>query len=214
MIVVGIDLSGPSNTADTAITVFSGDEAALTLLDSIEGARDGEIFQLAQGLSAGEKIVVGLDAPLSYNPGGGDRPADKQLRQALVACGMHPGSVMAPTNTRMVYLTLRGLGVARLLEATGRADLHLVEVHPGGALALSGAPVKDVRNLKKESAARKRLARWLEGQGLAWVGLQAEPSDHFVASCACALAAWRWAQGRPSWLSEAFPPHHPYDFAC
>jgi predicted nuclease with RNAse H fold len=214
MMVVGIDLSGPTNTADTAVTVFREDDAGLILVDTIEGARDEQIFQLVQGLPDGEEIVVGLDAPLSYNPGGGDRSSDKALRHALIAVGMHPGSVMTPTSTRMVYLTLRGIGVARLLGSAGQPDLKLVEVHPGGALALGGAAVLDVKNLKKDSAARKRLTLWLEGQGLAGVTSPAEPSDHFVASSACALAAWRWRQGKSSWLSEAVPPHYPYDFAC
>jgi len=214
MMVVGIDLSGPSNTADTAVTVFAEDGAALTLVDSIEGATDEDIFRLIQKLPADQDIIIGLDAPLSYNPGGGDRPSDKRLRQVLVASGMRSGSVMPPTNTRMSYLTLRGISVARLLESVGHPRLKIVEVHPGGALVLGGAPVNDVKTFKQESVSRKRLAVWLEKEGLAGVTSQIEPSDHFVAACGCALAAWRWATGRSSWLSEADPPHHPYDFAC
>ena len=65
MMVVGIDLSGPTNTTDTTVTVFREEDAGLILIDSIEGAKDEQIFQLVQGLPDWEKIVVGLDAPLS-----------------------------------------------------------------------------------------------------------------------------------------------------
>jgi hypothetical protein len=38
-----------------------------------------------------DQIAVGLDAPLSYNPGGGDRPADACLRKAVVGAGLRQG---------------------------------------------------------------------------------------------------------------------------
>ncbi|MBN1513416.1 MAG: DUF429 domain-containing protein [Phycisphaerae bacterium] len=109
MKVVGIDLSGPRNTADTAVAVFSVAGSTLAYRDLLSGATDAIIRDAVSGLAAGDEVTVGLDAPLSYNPGGGERPCDGDLRRRLVAVGMHPGSVMAPTMTRMVYLTLRGI---------------------------------------------------------------------------------------------------------
>lgn len=214
MKVLGIDLSGPCNTADTVCTLFEERDSALRLVSCHEGADDGDIVDLVAGLMDGEICQVGLDAPLSYNPGGGDRPADKALRKAVMAKGLSAGSVMVPTMTRMVYLTLRGMAVARLLEGAVRGNVRVVEVHPGAALALGGAPVEAVGTLKSEPAARQVLLQWLAGEGLQSICRESNPSDHYVAACACALGAWKWAQGRSSWLWPACPPHHPYDFCC
>ena len=119
--IIGIDLSGPSNTADTVCTLFEGRGTALHLIDCLQGSTDADIVKLVVGLQIAEACYVGLDAPLSYNPGGGDRPADKDLRSRLMNAGLAPGSVMAPTMTRMAYLTLRGMAVARLIEGAGGA---------------------------------------------------------------------------------------------
>lgn len=104
--IIGIDLSGPSNTADTVCTLFEQEGKALRLISCMQGATDGDIVKLVAGLKNAEVCRVGLDAPLSYNRGGGDRPADKELRGRLVKAGLPPGSVMAPTMTRMACLTL------------------------------------------------------------------------------------------------------------
>lgn len=128
---------------------------------------------------------------------------------------MPPGSVMAPMAPRMVYLTLRGIGVARLLASMEQdREPRIVEVHPGAAFALRGAPLRDVRSFKVEEKARRRLLRWLGDRGLSGLPPELAESDHKVAACGAALAAWRWACGKPSWLHRAEPPHHPYDFAC
>jgi len=104
--ILGIDLSGPTNTADTACLAFQEEGDTLHLTDLIRGAKDEDIYRLAAGLTTQGRLVVGLDAPLSYNPGGGDRPGDRALREKVAAAGLHPGSVMTPTMTRMAYLTL------------------------------------------------------------------------------------------------------------
>lgn len=214
MIVVGIDLSGPSNTADTSVVVFSEKGSFLSLVDSIDGTTDADIFRMASRLPSEERIVIGLDAPLSYNPGGGDRPSDKLLRKACIAKGMHPGSVMTPTNPRMAYLTLRGVAVARLLELSGHTQVDIVEVHPGAAMTLGGASVDDVKAIKGDQSARIRMLSWLEGEGLVGASVNPQSSDHTVAAYACALAAWKWVKGNSAWLHKAEVPHHPYDFAC
>jgi predicted nuclease with RNAse H fold len=215
MKVLGIDLSGPGNSADTVCALFTERSEGLELIESLHGASDQDIVALAERLKGKEPCVVGLDAPLSYNPGGGDRPADRALRQKIMAQGLAAGSVMPPTLTRMVYLTLRGVTVARLLAEGGGAGLRIAEVHPGAALVLGGAPLASVKAFKNEPAARRQLLGWLSRQGLQQgVCSEADPSDHYVAACACALAAWKWARGDSAWRWSAAPPHHPYDFVC
>jgi predicted nuclease with RNAse H fold len=212
--VVGIDLSGPGNPADTAVAWLRARAGGLEYAGELRGADDRAILDLVAGLEDGAAVIVGLDAPLSYNPGGGDRPGDRKLRARLRAAGVGSVSVMPPTLTRMAYLTLRGLAVARALATLGAGAPRIVEVHPGAACALRGADARLVRGFKREAAARRGLLAWLERRGLRGIaGLEA-PTDHLVAACAAALAAWRWACGRPAWVEPAAPPLHPFDFAC
>lgn len=212
--IVGVDLSGPTNVQDTVYLAFHMDEKGLSLHKAIQGAKDGDIFQSTTAFASKGKVVVGLDAPLSYNPGGGDRPGDAALRERVIAAGLHPGSVMTPTMTRMAYLTLRGISVARLLLSIPENNLRVVEVHPGAALALRGAHVSDVRSFKVNSGALQRLLGWLGQQGINLSDMDGDPDDHHVAACAAALAAWKWDRREAAWLQPADPPHHPFDFAC
>ena len=214
MIVAGVDLSGPSNSSHTAIAWFSDDGADLSCSKTVVGADDRTLFELFSGVAHDGGFVVGLDAPLSYNPGGGDRPGDFRLRRRLMQVGLRSGSVMTPTMTRMVYLTLRGVCVARALETIRPHPPRIVEVHPSGSLALRGAPIEAVRKFKTDGAARTRLLRWLEAQGLRGVASLKNASDHLVAACACAHAAWKWARNEAVWCEQAAAPLHPYDFAC
>ena len=117
MIIIGIDLSGPSNAADTALVSFECRESVLTLTHSVQGASDADIFQIVSEQAKESNVTVGLDAPLSYNDGGKDRPSDSELRSRIVAAGLRSGSVMTPTMTRMAYLTLRGISVAHHVDA-------------------------------------------------------------------------------------------------
>ena len=69
------------------------------------------------------------------------RTGDSALQKELIAAGMHPGSVVAPTMNWMCYLTLRGITVARMLTALdAKNPMDVVEVYPGGVMVLSGAP--------------------------------------------------------------------------
>lgn len=214
MIVCGIDLSGPTNTRDTAVASFRIHDGQALRIDAALGAGDEALLAHVRGLLAVDgRVVVALDAPLSYNPGGGDRAADRDLRAHLSAAGLRAATVMPPTMTRMVYLTLRGMGVARLLATLAPAP-QILEVHPAGALALHGASPVDVLALKRDRAARQRLLAWLEGQGMQGAAEGPADSDHLVAAQAAALAAWRWAEGRPAWVAPAQPPLHPFDYAC
>jgi predicted nuclease with RNAse H fold len=161
-----------------------------------------------------EQILVGIDAPLSYNSNGGDRPSDSELRRLVHVQGGRVG-IMPPTMIRMVYLTLRGLQLTRLLESLKpHYNLGLVEVHPGACLSLRGADVNDVRKFKTEPLARGRLLDWLEAKGLKGICRAETVTDHYVAACGAALAAWQWGLGKSVWCFPANPPHHPYDFVC
>jgi predicted nuclease with RNAse H fold len=215
MHIVGIDLSGPSNWADTALLAFDRYESGLRLQqEPIIGATDVMIYNLVAELADRSQVAVGIDAPLSYNIGGGDRPSDADLRRHTIAAGLHPGSVMVPTLTRMVYLTLRGMSVARSLLFIPATAVHIVEVHPGAAMALRGAPVDAVRTFKDSEESRRRLLDWLEEQGLDCIATEGDPSDHYVAACAAALAAWKWYEGESVWCYAASAPFHPFDYAC
>jgi len=215
MYVVGIDLSGPSNTDDTSVVGFQAQGSELFIQKYISHGTDEAIFELIKELSSGSEVVIGIDAPLSYNMGGGDRPADKKLRKRIIDVGMHPGSIMPPTMSRMAYLTLRGITIARLLESIGKSSIiKIVEVHPGATLVLRGAELEQVLDLKKDSQAREKLLEWLQGQGMEGIVSGREPSDHYVAACSSALAAWRWNLGESVWLERASYPYHPYDYAC
>jgi predicted nuclease with RNAse H fold len=211
--VLGIDLAGPLNKAHTVAAGFCARKEALEYRFDQGDLGDRQIRALIEAeFPADAQLVIGLDAPLSYNPEGGDRPADSALRRRLIAAGLPAGTVMAPTMSRMVYLTLRGVILARSLTAL-RSDCRLVEVHPAGAMALRGAPAADIRKLKKTKAARRSLLDWLAAQGLA--GLPPSVADdHTLAAYAAALAAWDWSRGRACWAHPALPPEHPYDFAC
>jgi predicted nuclease with RNAse H fold len=213
MMVIGIDLSGPRNIADTYLVVFKEQGVDLHWVYGKEGANDQDIFREVSNLEKNQPIVIGMDAPLSYNPGGGDRTSDRELRQLVSNKGRV--GVMPPTLMRMVYLTLRGIVLARMFETLKPGlDIRIVEVHPGASMLLRNAPAIDVSNLKRKLSARSTLLKWLETQGLMGVSQEGNSTDHYVAACAAALSAWQWCLGRSVWIYPASPPDHPYDFAC
>jgi predicted nuclease with RNAse H fold len=212
MKVVGVDLSGPRNVADTCVTVFEERSGELHLVRAMDSSGDQQIFETISQSNKNERVIVGIDAPLSYNPGGGDRESDRELR-ALVKEKGGGAAVMTPTMTRMVYLTLRGIVIARMLE-TLEPKVEIAEVHPGVALLLREAPMANGRLFERGRSMRSELCQWFERQGLKGLPAADELTDHFVASCGAALAAWKWALGEPSWRHPAHPPIHPYDFVC
>jgi uncharacterized protein len=213
-IVLGLDLSGPSNIADTAAVVAERVEGHLRVRELRVGLGDAEILALAESLGI-ERCVFAIDAPLSYNPGGGDRPSDRQLRQRIVAAGLASGSVMPPTMNRMAYLTLRGMAIARLLSgAFGVDGPGIVEVHPGATMVLRGAEPGLVRGFAREPEARRGLLAWLRGRGLPDLDDRTAETSHGIAAAAAVLAGADWLAGSSEWRWPAEPPHHPYDFAC
>ncbi len=212
--IFGIDLSGPSNTKESTLVSFKARNSSLQMTTAIEGVTDLSIYDAIAENSANVKVIVGIDAPLSYNPGGGDRKSDKDLRKLIIAKGMPSGSVMPPTLNKMAYLTLRGISVSRFLESHPNKKISIVEVHPSGSMALRGAPVKSIRKMKSSTKAKQTLLQWLENQGLKRIDLSGSVTDHYVAACAAALAAWKWNLGESVWIFKSDLPFHPYDFAC
>jgi len=207
--VLGLDLAGPAGSARTAGLILVPSGTAWEVAAFREGLSDADILAwMPEGIG-----VVGLDAPLSYPEGEGSRPADRAARARARDAGLAPATVMAPLAPRMVYLTLRGLGLSRLL-MTARPGVRLVEVHPALALALRGLAAGDVRALKRSATVRRRLLAGLERLGVQGAARLPAASDHLVAAAAAALAAADWAAGRPRWCHPADPPHHPYDFAA
>ena len=213
-IIFGIDLSGPSNIKESTLVSFEARSNSLQMATAIEGATDLFIYETIAEQSANVNLIVGIDAPLSYNPGGGDRESDKDLRKHIIAKGMSPGSVMPPTLTKMAYLTLRGISVARFLESHSKRKIKIVEAHPTGSMALRGAPVKSIKKMKTSARAKQTLLQWLGKQSLKGINFSGSVSDHYVAACAAALAAWKWHLGESVWIFKSEMPFHPYDYVC
>lgn len=155
--IVGIDLSAPSNLRGTCVVVLRCHKDLAVFAQSLPVAGDAAILDLVSGLSGEGQVVVGLDAPLSYQPGGGLRLRDRSLRDRIVEHGMRHGSVMPPTFNRMAYLTLRGLGLARLLSTLNQEQVRVIEVHPGATFCLRGAPLASVLAFKKRLSIAHRF---------------------------------------------------------
>lgn len=214
MKIVGIDLSGPNNFVETCLVSFDERGEEIHLINVCEGADDNQILEAISSLGQKERIVIGIDAPLSYNSIGGDRPSDSELRRVVYAHGGHVG-VMPPTMIRMVYLTLRGMLLTRFLESLKpQYNLEIVEVHPGACMILRGAEAHNVRKFKTEPYARRCLLDWLETKRLKGISRAEIVTDHYVAACAAALSAWQWGLGKSVWCFALNLPYHPYDFAC
>jgi predicted nuclease with RNAse H fold len=214
MKIAGIDLAGPRNVAETCLSIFEEGAGQLQFVESHAGLDDLQILEVLGQLGHAARIAVGIDAPLSYSTQGGDRPSDKALRQ-LVRQRSRTVGIIAPMAPRMTFLTLHGISLTRLLESrTLKVDVQIVEVHPGACMLLGGAQPALVESYKRDPSARVRLCAWLKTQAMAGLPPAAEYTDHFVDSCAAALAAWKWALGKPAWRHAAAPPLHPYDFAC
>jgi predicted nuclease with RNAse H fold len=212
--IIGLDLSGPSNIADTARVDLRLDEDGESHLEGVElGVGDADILTHAADLDDNpDDLVVALDAPLSYNPGGGHRPADRALRDELATRGYSRNSVMPPTMTRMAYLSLRGISLARALEQTVEATI--LEAHPTSAMLFRDIPESVATNIVDSAGARRAAATRLTDLASDALPATLVQSDHTVAALAAATAGADLAHGTPRWRFEADPPHHPYDFVC
>jgi predicted nuclease with RNAse H fold len=219
MRVVGIDLSGPKNHRDTVLMVFEAADSQLRFIKCRNHMSDEEILKEIADQSQLDEVVIGIDAPLSYEDGGGDRESDRALRKFIVELGMKPGSIMAPTFNRMVYLTLRGIRLSREIERQASSNpVSIVEVHPGAVIGsrLSSIEMNDVLTYKQDLQVRKALLPWFEQQQLIGIPDTAAEQTHAIDACAAALGAWHWGGHTctPKWRYAAKPPLHPYDFCC
>ncbi|MDN3017131.1 DUF429 domain-containing protein [Paenibacillus sp. BSR1-1] len=219
MRVIGIDLSGPSNHRDTVLSVFETQGSYIKFVKWISPVSDQGILNeiLEQGQL--DEVVVGIDAPLSYEDGGGDRQGDRELRKFITALGMKQGSIMTPTMTRMVYLTVRGIKLSREIESLKTPNpISMVEVHPGAVIGSRISPddLKYVLIYKQNLSARKFIWDWLGKQNLTELPILKEEQSHFIDACAAALGAWHWKDSSlgPKWIFPATPPLHPYDLCC
>lgn len=219
MRVIGIDLSGPSNHKDTVMTVFELQDGELKFLNLRRNIGDLEILEEIHVQSQLDEVVIGIDAPLSYEDGGGDRIGDKQLRQFIVSLGMKSGSIMPPTFNRMVYLTLRGIKLTREIENLwSQNPISIVEVHPGAVMGSRISPIdlEYVLRYKQEMSSRSFIKNWLGEQQVTQLPSYIDEESHMIDACAAALGAWHWKDPlfEPKWLLPVNPPLHPYDYCC
>jgi uncharacterized protein len=219
MRVIGIDLSGPSNHKDTVMAVFELQDGELKFLNLRRNIGDLEILEEIHVQSQLDEVVIGIDAPLSYEDGGGDRIGDKQLRQFIVTLGMKSGSIMPPTFNRMVYLTLRGIKLTREIENLwSQNPISIVEVHPGAVMGSRISPIdlEYVLRYKQEMSSRSFIKNWLWEQQVTQLPSYIDEESHMIDACAAALGAWHWKDPlfEPKWLLPANPPLHPYDYCC
>ncbi|MCM3116465.1 DUF429 domain-containing protein [Neobacillus sp. MER 74] len=219
MRVIGIDLAGPSNHKDTVLTVFNQQNGQLNFLKLIRNIGDLDILKEIEAQSQLDEVVIGIDAPLSYEDGGGDRQGDKQLRQYIVSIGMRPGSIMPPTLNRMVYLTLRGIKLSREIgNLAARYPISIVEVHPGAVIGsrLLERDLEYVLSYKQVLSARTWIRDWFAEQKLTKLPVFIDEESHLIDACAAALGAWHWKDPslQPKWSFPPNPPLHPFGYCC
>ncbi|KUP04823.1 hypothetical protein Q73_14410 [Bacillus coahuilensis m2-6] len=219
MFIMGLDLSGPSNHKDTSLAICTNEEGTLQVMELLEGVSDVTILERVEYYSRLGEVAIGIDSPLSYEDGGGDRPSDRALRQFIVSIGMKSGSIMPPTMNRMVYLTLRGIRLTREIEANF-TGVKIAEVHPGailGARIVHDSQWLDhILNYKSEPRRLGELLDWLEDQGLQHIPRGRVTTSHCFDALVAAFGAWHWADPSlgPAWLFPKELPLHPYDFCC
>lgn len=185
---------------------------------------DTDIYDLIQKYAIEDQVIIGVDAPLSYQFGGGDRPADKSLRNKIQNIGMKHSSVMAPTSPRMSFLTLRGINLSRGICNTANAHkIGIVEVHPGATIGLHyGYPTvpQQVLDYKEVNSITSRnvIITWLENvmflKGIKAKTVAGSISSHEIDACAAALAAWKWKDNKSIWSYQSSGIDHPFDFSC
>lgn len=219
MKIIGIDLSGPANHKDTVITVFKQNQSELIFEDIMKHGSDHDVISAIFEASLEDDLVIGIDAPLSYQDGGGDRLQDKSIRQFIKSYGLSGSSIMPPTLTKMVYLTLRGISLTRRIQSMqSENSIRIVEVHPGAAIGtrIEYAKIQHALLYKKELQSRKVILEWLRTKKLLNLPDQLVDTSHEIDACAAALAAWHWIDEtkQPAWCWSETSEEHPYEFCC
>lgn len=219
MKVIGIDLSGPANHKDTAIIIFNRSEDGALYFDTlIEDASDRTILSTIETAAKEGRVIVGIDAPLSYQDGGGYRPQDKLLSEFMKQNGLSSHSVMAPTLTKMAYLTLRGIALSRSIISMNNANIHLVEVHPGAVIGtrLDSTLRHHALNYKKQKVSLEYIFHWFKTQGMHQLSPSIMHSTHTLDACAAALGAWCWYDNQleAKWVYNQTSTAHPFEYCC
>ncbi|TXC89326.1 DUF429 domain-containing protein [Metabacillus litoralis] len=219
MKIIGIDLSGPANHKDTVLTVFKQNQSELIFEGMMKHGSDHDVISAIFEASLEDDVVIGIDAPLSYQDGGGDRPQDKSIRQIIKSYGLSGSSIMPPTLTKMVYLTLRGISLTRRIQSMqSEHSIRIVEVHPGAAIGtrIESTKIQHALLYKKELQSRKVILEWLRTKKLVNLPDQLVDTSHEIDACAAALAAWYWIDEtkKPTWCWSETSQEHPYEFCC
>lgn len=190
-ICIGMDLSGPSNSQDTAMCVFDGQSVQM-----YRNCSDQAIYGVLSQFNSNLPVVIAADAPLTYQDGGGYRDIDRALRQKLNSSGFSKIGVMAPTMTRMAYLTLRGMRLKEL--CTQFANIELFETHPGAALAFSGIEYDSITQVKSDKTAFNRVVQALHNQ-FPEISEEVLQNDHELMAASAMLSAYRYTQQQSLW---------------
>jgi predicted nuclease with RNAse H fold len=180
---IGIDLSGPANAKETAMSIWQ--DGKLTIQSDCD---DEFILKTIEAFIPDRTVFVALDAPLSYQMHGGFRDVDRALRAHLNQHGFTKIGVMAPTMTKMAYLTLRGIRLWSLLKDLNHVSVF--ETHPGAALVVSGLDYDLVTQVKTSQTARNQIQQALSEQHQCDLNVQ---NDHELMAFSAMLSAKRYA---------------------
>lgn len=214
MLFVGIDLSGPSNTKDTALAITNLSPDGLELVFQASNFDDLQLLDKISHFAKGNSTYIFIDAPLSYNQGGGLRDSDKEFRDLAFRLSLPPTTIMPPTFTKMGFLTLRGIFVSNLLRVNLGFSIHIAETHPGISLALEGIEPALIKNMKSSVEACNTIAEKLSKLFNKFTLINSQYSDHDICSIAASLSAKRYFDKKSALIYKAKPPAHPYNFIC
>jgi len=175
-VVVGIDLAGVSRRPTGACSLREFESSTELLFE------DRDILDYVR---RSKPDLIAIDAPLNLPPGRRSiedrngahfRPCDLELRR-------HKIPFFPITLGPMRALTVRGIGLRRLLEKEG---FQVVEIYPGGAQDVWGIPRArhDLRKL------RQGLIR------LGVKGLAKDVSDHELDAVSGALVGVQFLRGK------------------
>lgn len=184
----GIDLAGPTNHKDTSMAFINDNVVSIK-----SGLSDSDIYEL---ISINKVEHIGIDAPLSYSESGGYRRSDSELRKMLNRNGFSGIGVMAPTYSRMIYLTSRGIRLTRLLSFLDNTP-RIYEVHPGAFYVLDNYPYQLVKSIKKSNASLIEICRNIENRGYQFERMP--DSDHELMAVGVALAVEGKLKGKAHW---------------
>lgn len=207
----GLDLSGPSNLGDTFIVHMQKGGSSPKFCAVENGLDDVGIVDWISSRANDRPFTIAIDAPLSYQPGGGLRKSDRSLREFVKMKGYNAG-IMPPTLTKMVYITLRGINLVRLIQSEC-PGATIIESHPGVTLQASGVDGDLIMKMKSQSKARNAIVDYLSTRIVDLIP-EIGMTDHGLAACGCAMAAEAFERGANYWFYDASPPQHPCIFAC